>query len=743
MRLTPDLAKKYAAYRNRFIGGPEGLYNGFPSDIVDPCSTGADRRYSKDGRAPFMVTTGAPGTDLGTYLHVDDFEVEDLPAEQLEHARINKIKFGDNTVYSSVAIVCFAAEYAVGGLLESLQYVANIAESFQRLGTHQAGFGEEASSPPFGFVLRADSKDWAGDTDAVENFCGYGDGSTPTAAQLAPSLDQYAAILSCCLFAKRLVEQAPAATSGSEQALRTGAISLLSERIRTVQDFIALKTLYTIRWRVGNTTYSPPANRGPFCHPVAYPFAVIRADVEGNANNYIPYLGEVGIPVATQLLQALLQAINDLLQDTDRTIMNYVRGLFPQRVRDHIGGDVWDAIAKFFPLGDIILDVFTQNVIPLVINQIIDPILQHVNSWGGLPGSQAMNVFLAQQLFNLFVTGTLLDTSDQPFEDLTLTVTLSQLFELVGTTTLQTTIPVNYSHTFAPGKPGWWNEAILGNWPAPSWTISLPSFDIPLGDLLNVSLPIPMTGFLRQAVAIARGKAYLRFLTYNLMVAAGLSGQIGNTDSRALAARYNNSWFMALAHRFDGVAIGQPEVQSTLNILESAPETFPKGRGSGQWNQDFRWIRDIEDKNAAALYSGLDFMAPLMVACSTSGDIAANRATLLEALSPTIGEDLFMGPFVLPFQGPITARKEIFSSKTGGTQPATTLYVAVVFDRQVGTDTVELEIPTLQSPGTASVTFSQGDRCSQLVACSMTDRPIVLVSASATAKGYILISAEN
>ena len=234
---------------------------------------------------------------------------------------------------------------------------------------------------------------------------------------------------------------------------------------------------------------------------------------------------------------------------------------------------------------------------------------------------------------------------------------------------------------------------------------------------------------------------YLQFHAYNLLAASKLFGQVGNTDARALALKYDNSWFMALAHRFFGVDIDAHGVKAVLNILESAPDTFPKGRGVGQWNQDFRWIRDFEDKSLAVLYSGLDFMAPLMIACSIPSDASTNRDILVDALSPKNEEFTTMGPFILPFQGPIS-NKQIFSPKAGGTQLDTTIYIAVIFDRPVGNNTLTLTIPTLTG-GTEDVPFNQDDRCSKLIATPLTDFGIVIKDASAAAKGNIVISTSD
>ena len=72
----------------------------------------------------------------------------------------------------------------------------------------------------------------------------------------------------------------------------------------------------------------------------------------------------------------------------------------------------------------------------------------------------------------------------------------------------------------------------------------------------------------------------------------------------------------------------------------------------------------------------------------------------------------------------------------------TTIYIAVIFDRPVGNNTVVLTIPTLTG-GTEDVPFKQEERCSQLIAAPLTDFGIVIKDAPAAAKGNIVISTSD
>ena len=193
MKLTPELAEKYAAYRERFFSGSLGLYCGFPANIPDPCDAENERLYQPGQPVPFMMIGEDARTKNGTYLLCDIVEHGGVdcsdnapPANDPEEAVLKKLKFGDNTVYSSVALVNFAAEYSITGLISSLEIATDILRSFQRLGSHKKGYGEQGSAP-WGLMLRADSSDWG---DENENFCAYGDGDGASARQLAPSLDQ-------------------------------------------------------------------------------------------------------------------------------------------------------------------------------------------------------------------------------------------------------------------------------------------------------------------------------------------------------------------------------------------------------------------------------------------------------------------------------------------------------------------------------------------------------------------------
>ena len=126
MRLTKELAEKYIAYRERYFSGSLGEYRGYSvdpasnsSDDLDPCTNGDNRRYTADNYVPFMITNGDPRTDIGTFLNMDRIKVDD--GDNLELSDVNYLYFGDNTLYASIAMVNFAAEYAISNLFRLFQ----------------------------------------------------------------------------------------------------------------------------------------------------------------------------------------------------------------------------------------------------------------------------------------------------------------------------------------------------------------------------------------------------------------------------------------------------------------------------------------------------------------------------------------------------------------------------------------------------------------------------------------------
>lgn len=731
MKLTPELAKKYASYRERFLGGSHGQYIGFPKDQTDPCGGGAGRRYDANTYASFMVLSNNPLADEGTFLHVDVLEVEpgNTP-DELESANITKISFGDNTVYASATLLSFVAEYAILGQAQSLEVALGIARSFQRLGMRQAGMGETGQGP-YGFTLRSDSWD---NGSVNENICSYGDGATETAHRLAPSFDQYASILSCCCLAKAILDDVP---SDNHTSLRADLLSVIDERVKTIVEFIAFKTIYCIRWEAGSIQ-RPEEDRGPYCHHAAYSFARIAAQtVDRNPSNFDPYLGQVALGTVHDLTGVLIEKIADTMD----VIRDGIRKYFVDYVRtsDDLS-EVYEAIAKFFDVAAIVLRAFDAKVVTPVKDHIIDPIIKHLKNWDGTPGGGAINSFFAQTLHNLFVTGILLDTTDDLWaEDVTWEITLAKLFELIGTDPFPSTISldINVDLDFLPPEPPWWDARLLGHWQAPHWgPYKLLKFDVPIGIISSITIPVPMSGLLRQLVAVAKGKAYLRFHAYNLLLASQTFDQVKGADPRKLAVKYDNAWFMALAHRFHNVSV--TDLGRLPTILESAPDTFPKGKGANRWNQDFRWLRDIQDKDKDEIYSGLDFMAPLMIACSLPGDVGDNRAILLDALAPNVSQEQSMGPFNLPFQGPIT-NKLVFEMRASDTQREKSVYVAVVFDRTGGSGgKVTLIVPKSEG-GTDEVQFEQDDHSSKLAVVPL--EPPGIIIKEAQGKGVILISA--
>src|SRR5262249_16884399 len=202
-------------------------------------------------------------------------------------------------------------------------------------------------------------------------------------------------------------------------------------------------------------------------------------------------------------------------------------------------------------------DLFDHYVIVPIKQYILDPIITAFQTWTGHPVTGPISDLLSQEFFNVFIAGVLLDTSDKPlFEDSVLYLSLTEILNWMGNVSLPNNIPVGIPAVdIAPPKPGWWNETILGPWPAPHWHLApVTAFDIPLQSLLDLKISLPLSGLFRKLAALAKPKAYLKLHAYNLLAAANLFGTVPDTDARVLAFKYDNSWYMALAHRFLNVA---------------------------------------------------------------------------------------------------------------------------------------------------------------------------------------------
>ena len=743
MKLTPELADKYARYRDRFLGGAMGKYAGFRATdaegrpVTDPCGDATGRRYEGGRYAPFMVTDGNPDTDGGTFLHVDRFDTEGgLATTDVESAPIRNVNCGDSTLYASCVMVSFVAEYSITLLPQPLEIALGIAKSFRRLGSVQRGF-QETSGPPFGFILRHDSRDVSGESLA-ENFCNFGGGTGTAAFQTAPSFDQYAAILAHVRFAKVVLDQTPA--DAGTAALRNEFIAVVVPLVERILTFLAFKTNYTIRWDAEGVRQTDD-DRGPYCHFAAYPFARIASLVKfGRPDRYDDFLGEVAFDLHTDLVLVITEQVAKALTEK---VAPLIQEKFVTFFKGTITGEVWDAIAAVFDVAGKALENFHDFVEEPFKRLVVDPLISHIQAWTGRPATGPVSDLLAQELFNQFITGVLLDAADRPlFEDTVLRLPVSTILKWMGAFAFPDAIRVNIpGFPITPPAPRWWNTTVMGPWPGPRWDIDpIPTFDIPAADLGTLEIPIPLSGLFRKLVASRRPHTYLKLHAYNMLAGADLFGRVPDTDARGLAFKYDNAWFMAIAHRFQNVPETAPGVRPTLDILGSAPDTFPNGKAVVGWNQDFRWIRDLDPAPSANLFSGLDFMAPLMVACSVPADVPTNRDRLIAALSPRLPENAGMGPFTLPFQGPITD-KQVFELHAGGSQSDTLLYISVVFDRPSGHDSVVLTVPTLAG-GPEDVPFDQSEGLSKLIAAPLTDFGVRIKSASATAKGYIAIATD-
>lgn len=733
MLISKELAEKYVRYRDRFLGGSDKVYAGiegittargihFPNG--DPCSTEKERKYKKGEYVPFMVVAGDPERDVGTFMHVDFARVDGL--------EIDQIKFGDNTVYGQIAMVCFAAEYSVTLKTEPLHYALGIAKSLRRLGSHQKGF-QENGKPPYGFIIRGDSCD---DGSESENFCAYRQGVRNTKMTLAPSLDQYSAMLSCLSFAKTIIDQA--AHDQQNTKLRSEFLDVVEERTKRISDYF-LSTLYTIRWEENGKIVQPA--RGPSLHPAARPLAEISAKIlTGDSKNYDSYLGNLGLSSILDINKLLRDSIK---QGIDEFLVPALRNKFVQLAITTLGGGIWAGVAELLDAVSVVEAAFDKHVREPVRKDILAPILKQLNSWNGtISPKSVLNDLIAQFIFQQFATAVLLHPSDKLlFENAKLKIKLSDLLGVIGNVQIANSIPVNIKIPLVPVKPPWFD--IFGKWNSPSWDISIASFDIDRKFIDQVEIAIPFSGILRKLVAaIPKQHEYLKLLVFNLLSASdSFRDVVPEASPEQIAFNHGNAWFMSLAHRLHGAKIDDSKVSNVLNILQTAPDDFPNSNNKNGWNQDFRWIRGMQSKTDPELYSGLDFMAPLMVAASHPTDAKLNNKVLTDALQKNTLEEIDMNLFRLPFQGPING-KTVFEPKLGGlVKNDKVVYVSVVFERPIGSGKVILVLPSLKG-GTQEVEFRQDDHHAKLVAVPLSDQGIQIKSASSDAKGVIFVSPE-
>ncbi len=736
MILTEELARKYIACRTRYLRGPLGLYSGG----WDQCAAGYSRRYTlrltQDGGAPqpfmyapFMITSGDGRTDNGTFLNADNLYLCDGPAD-MERRPVIGVTAGDNLVYSSIALTTFAAEYSLTFLQSPLNLVNGILGSYERLGSYQRGYLERGNAP-FGFLLRSDSAD-APDRD--ENICNFEGGDGTAAMQLAPSFDQYATLLSSLRFTKSILDNiendVPAAHRADYERARYTIVRVVSRCI----DYITRSAAYTIRWEAGGRVRKTAEDRGPYCHHVAYPFGIIAAIVRDNdPAKYAEYIG----PLSFGLISEITLVLSDLISHACREeIPKSIHGMFSSKVEGTT--DEWDLLARLFNIAGRLSEEFDSKVLQPILDRIVDPIIAIIGNWDGNP-SQPIDAILSQVIYDLFIAGVLLDTTDDAsFNNTRIRLPLRRILQLVGTPDLPTSLPIGVDFTIEPPKPGWWKSPPLPRYDPPSWHIKLDVLDIDLTMLLdNVVIDIPGSGLLRRLAATRRGKDYLRFHGYMTLSAADLFDPKTIGSAVDLAKKYDNAWFMALAHRFHQAPYNDPTVSGTLDILKTAPDTFPHSRDSGLWNADFRWIRDGQTDKDGLLYGGLDLMAPLMVACSVNSDAAANRETLLKAMMTQDTNNGDSNVFKLPFIGEV-ANQPLLELKAGGTQGDKTVYISVEFDRPAGADTVVITIPTLTG-ATEDITFTNRGQSSKLVVAPLKAPGFTLKSVSVGAKGNILI----
>ena len=307
--------------------------------------------------------------------------------------------------------------------------------------------------------------------------------------------------------------------------------------------------------------------------------------------------------------------------------------------------------------------------------------------------------------------------------------------------------PISITFEVADSPP-WWPDI----WVWEGWTKEFIderiSLELPLDILWELPIPIgiidPLSLIITGVGENLEKKPDLQMLLFINNVAAQTFDE-NRIDPVKVSYENDNCFMMASTYRmFSSKFLGQHnhdnrrKFVSVMANLDSAPSDFPNNQSeSSPWHQNFRWMRGADNSpDGRKIYGGMDFMLPLILSASQVKDIHFNRAMLLEALAPIIIEDENMGPFKLPFQGPYTGEKSIFSPKAGGTQSDTIIYIGVVFDRGRGVGELKINYNDLGG-NKQTESFSPNDP-SKMIAVPLNDRAVT-AELTSDLKGYFLI----
>lgn len=696
MRLSKELAESYVSYRNRYLFGTQGVYN--PDRTNISCSIPNIYFQQKNQPVPFLRHIGRSVSKAGTYLNVDALAVDNR--DNPEVGLISNIKHGDNTIYCSFAAMNFAAEYAVTLQKEPLQICLNIIKAFQRLGSYQKGFNESTDNAPHGYIIRSDSPD---ENDSTENICVW-NSNPDNARNLEPSYDQYCALLSSLRIIQKILDDIPPVVG--HENLRDQLEEVIVERVNASVMYLA-GSFWTILW-FNKSNQPRMAKRGPFCIHAAYPFAKIAALVA--TTNYRNFffgqfpLKEIPDFSESEILNPISQTIKSGLRDS---LFNSINDFILEKLIDvvisNVIGDSINEVLKFIGGSSEVRGEIKSVLVSLIdvtgrIANLVDILTQKVLSWSGISLGSAAIPFsiLLHRYYSKYM---LQELQDSIFME------LGELLALLG---IQKPNNPDFDFSFSisfsvASAPDWWPSI----WSWDGWEEDFDeqiSVVIDLNLLWKIPIPIGLIDYLGILVSGVSGllekKPDLQMLLFlnNVASETFTENQINPVET---SFDFQNCLMMAATYRMfpsffrgGGANDNLRKFRSVMELLNTTPESFPNDRlQSAPWNQNFRWMRGSKAEDAGAnvfVYSGMDFMLPLMLVASSPDDIGHNRKVLLDAMAPVIRLEEEMGPFKLPFQGPYTERKLIFSPKTIGTQADTIIYIGVVFNRGRGTGEVTI-----------------------------------------------------
>jgi hypothetical protein len=746
MLLTKELAEKYASYRTRYLFGTGGGYAP-RADIPTDCLGGA----AKGQPVPFLSFGDGDPSARGTFLNADKlFASGDLPPEVAEIEEINR---GDNIIYVSYALLNFVAEYAITGQGESLAISQNIITSLVRLGTYHQGLNEETPpGGPHGWMLRHDSPDVAKE----ENICTWL-GNPDDARDLEPSYDQYCALLSCLRLARRLLADVP--RQADHEPARNAFELGCDERIKTVSNFLA-RCFWLI---VSPAANGEPrmASRGAFCVQAAYPFARIAADTSGKpAKDY--FIGfslsrRFGLPDTDPLAQIRTRLTDALTTDMpNRAVQVVLENLLTTHVLDKVIGGKLDEVAKFLEGVDKVREQVSGKLRGIQqatkpVDDLAKSLISAIAAWaGGLEAEAAMQV--CRLIHHYYSKWMLQNVQDA------LSLKLGEFLTLIGVPRPDS---IGFEFDFVikfevGGAPSWWPKI----WEWDGWSESFSqkvSVTIGLGPLWDLPCPVnllDLIGLIASGVGGAgvSNKPDLRML---LFLSCTASNTFADTpfviDPVATSARERNSLMMALSYRYyyerfvgDVNASARDRFVSVMGELAAAPDhNADSPPAASPWDQNFRWMRARDSGDAGRqLYSGVDFMLPLMLAASSPEFIGRNRKTLVDAMSAKFDQEDSMGLFRLPFQGPYAEAKTVFTPYVEGTSHDNTMYLGVVFERGRGPGKVVITYKDLNgNEQTIREPFLESEPA-RLVAVPMSTasgRAEIKMQVTTACKGYLLV----